>query len=103
MPPRRLSATGQQRSPIMNDMMLSRVAALIEAATRHDGVSGQASLYHRNIGERMWRTKSLSLMPASSASPIPAPLPMPPPARWATKHQSFIIAFKIRRLSCAAG
>lgn len=57
MPPRCLSATGQQRSPIMNDMMLSRVAALIEAATRHGGVMGQASLYHLNTGGGMWRAR----------------------------------------------
>ncbi|MBC7431319.1 MAG: polyprenyl synthetase family protein [Rubritepida sp.] len=38
-------------------MMLRRVAALIEAATRHGGVLGQASLYHLNTGGRMWRAK----------------------------------------------
>ena len=39
----------------MSDVMLRRVAALIEVATRHVGVLGQASLYHLNTGGRMWR------------------------------------------------
>lgn len=37
--------------------MLSRVAALIEAATRHTGVLGQASLYHLNSGGGLSRVK----------------------------------------------
>lgn len=38
-------------------MMLRRVTALIEAVARHDGVLGQASLYHLNTGGGMWRAK----------------------------------------------
>jgi len=36
-------------------MMLHRVAALIDAATRQTGVLGEASLYHLKTGGRMWR------------------------------------------------
>ena len=41
----------------MSDTMLRRVAALMEAATRHGGVLGQASLYHLDTGGGMWRAK----------------------------------------------
>ena len=41
----------------MSAVMLRRVAALIEAATRHDGFLGKASRYHLETGGSMWRAK----------------------------------------------
>lgn len=41
----------------MSDVMLHRVAALIEAAIRHDGLLGEASAYHLRTGGSMWRAR----------------------------------------------